>query len=73
MSYHLKLPLSSWLIRCKARVCMPGQASKRNLKKIYISATIFSQQISAENSEGRKPALKKFLKKLSFGVDFYFC
>ena len=30
---------------------------------------LFSQQISGKNSESTKPAMKKFLKNLSFGVD----
>ena len=52
-----------WLIRHKARVRIPGQASKRNMKKNFSSA-ISSQQFSGKNSESKiKPAMKKFLKK----------
>ena len=58
-----------WLIRRKARVRVPGQTSKQNTK--IISSAISSQQISGKNSESKKKNChEKFLKKISFGVDF---
>ena len=56
------------LITRKTRVRIPGQASKRNMKKRSISSAISSQQISDKNSESNKPDKKKFLKNLSFRV-----
>ena len=47
-----------WLIRRKARLRIPGYASKRYIKKTL-------REIERKN----KPAMKKFLKNLSFGVD----
>ena len=39
-------------------------------KKKNFSSTISSQQISGKNFKSKiKPAMKKFLKNLSFGVD----
>ena len=44
------------------------------MKKINISSAISSQQISGKNSEGKyKPAMKKFLKNLSFEIDIKLC
>ena len=40
-----------WLIRREARVRVPGQTSKRNMKSI--SSAISSQQISGKNSESK--------------------
>ena len=41
------------------------------MKKKYISSAISSQQISDKNSERVNiPVMKKFLKNLSFRVDF---
>ena len=58
-----------WLIRRKARVRAPGQASKQNTK--CISSAISSHQISGKNSESKqKIAMKSFPKNLSFRVDF---
>ena len=56
--------LVCWLMRCKARVRIPGQASKRNMKKNIFSA-ISSQQISGKNS-----AMNNFITNISFGIDF---
>ena len=39
-----------WLIRCKARVRIPGQATKLNMNK-HISSVISFQQISSKNFE----------------------
>ena len=49
-----------WLVRGKARVRAPSQALKRNMKKNYISSTIYSRQISGQNSETRKLLPWKF-------------
>ena len=46
------------LIRSKARVRIPDQASKRNMKK-NISSTTFFQQISDKNSNGEFFSAKK--------------
>ena len=40
-----------WLIRRKARICIPGQASKRNMKRNISAAT--SSQIFVKTSESK--------------------
>ena len=46
-----------WLIRCKARDHIPGQLSKRNMKRNIFSADFWGKTLSVN-----KPAIKKFLK-----------
>ena len=61
-----------WFIICKARIRIPGQASKRNMKKkrkIFLRRFPLSRFLAKSLRLKNKPAMKKFLKNLSFGVD----
>ena len=58
-----------WLIRRKARVRIPGQASKRNMKKTFLRRLPLSRFL-AKILRVDKIAMKSFSKNLSFGVDF---
>ena len=56
------------LIRRKAWVRTPGQTSKRNTKSNF--SAFSSQEISGKNPESKLNFHEKFLKNLSFGIEF---
>ena len=58
-----------WLIRRKARVRIQGQTLKRNIKKKTVLRRIPFSRFLAKTLRVNKPAMKKFLKILSFGID----
>ena len=61
-----------WLIRRKAWVHIPGQASKRNMKKkIFLRRFPVSRSL-AKTVRVNKPDMENFLKNLSFGIDVKF-
>ena len=56
------------IIRLKAQVSIPGQASKTKYEKIFLRRFLLSRY-PAKTLRVNKPAIKKFLKNLSFRSD----
>ena len=58
-----------WLIRCKARVHIKGQALKTKYKKKLLLRRFPLSRYLAKTRRVNKPAMNKFLKNLSFRFD----
>ena len=64
----IALYLVCWLIRRKAQVRIPGQTSKRNMKKLFLRRFPLNRLL-AKTLTVNKPAMKKFLKNLSYKIN----